>query len=134
MIKRMYIMRGLPGSGKSTVASSIGVVLSTDDFWFDSTGRYVFKADQLSAAHDWNQSRALRHCKSGTPSICIDNTNMTREHMEPYKRIAFNHGYSVTEILVGTPRDPDHQALCAERNVHGVPLKAIQNMASKFED
>ncbi|XP_053921368.1 NEDD4-binding protein 2-like 2 isoform X3 [Cuculus canorus] len=60
--KFLLILRGLPGSGKSTLSrillgqSRDGIVFSTDDYFRQQDG-YTYNATQLGDAHDWNQKR-----------------------------------------------------------------------------
>ncbi|NXI18747.1 N42L2 protein, partial [Irena cyanogastra] len=60
--KLLLILRGLPGSGKSTLSRVLlgqsydGVVLSTDDYFRQRYG-YTYNAAQLGDAHEWNQKR-----------------------------------------------------------------------------
>ena len=57
MKKIVYMMRGLPGSGKSYTAKKLagetGVVCETDAF-FDTPDGYKYKAEELMMARDWN--------------------------------------------------------------------------------
>lgn len=63
--KTLYLMRGLPGSGKShrakRLASDIGVVLETDLYFYSQVGtnpdRYDFDELLLPAARKWNLER-----------------------------------------------------------------------------
>lgn len=132
--KKMYIMRGLPGSGKSTSAQKLnGVVLSTDDFWVDDKGTYVFNQNMLNKAHKWNQDRCLAECNRGTPIIVIDNTNCTPSEYSIYEKYAKQFDYN---IIIREPRtewkyDPDE---CYRKCTHGVPLHAIKLMKSKWVD
>ena len=69
----------LIGSGKSFLARKLqsnGVVLSTDDFFINPLGQYVFIPNKLPEAHDWNHKRAEREIKAGTNPVVIDNTNL----------------------------------------------------------
>lgn len=68
----LVLMRGVLGSGKSTVAHSIveasgrGVVLSTDDYvslQVPGVDGYWFDAELLPEAHGWNQRRAHKCMK-----------------------------------------------------------------------
>ena len=85
--KLVILMRGVPGSGKSTLASQVkakGVVLSTDDFFVNRIGEYVFNPILLPEAHQWNQKRAENEIKQGTYPIIIDNTNLESWELQPY--------------------------------------------------
>ncbi|KAM5288697.1 NEDD4-binding protein 2-like 2 isoform 2-T2 [Ctenodactylus gundi] len=60
--KLLILLRGLPGSGKTTLSrillgqSRDGIVFSTDDYFHHQDG-YRYNVNQLGDAHDWNQSR-----------------------------------------------------------------------------
>ncbi|KAM9301167.1 NEDD4-binding protein 2-like 2 isoform 2-T2 [Morus bassanus] len=62
--KLLLILRGLPGSGKTTLSrillgqSRDGIVFSTDDYFRQQDG-YTYNAAQLGDAHDWNQKRVI---------------------------------------------------------------------------
>ena len=54
-MKNLYIIRGLPGSGKSTIAKSLGKswqIFEADQF-FMKNGKYEFDGSKLKDAHDW---------------------------------------------------------------------------------
>ncbi|XP_023403015.1 NEDD4-binding protein 2-like 1 isoform X5 [Loxodonta africana] len=61
--KHLYLLRGLPGSGKTTLARQLqhdfprAVIFSTDDFFSRDDGTYEFNPDFLEEAHKWNQKR-----------------------------------------------------------------------------
>lgn len=85
--KLLIIMRGVPGSGKSYLAHQLkgnGVVFSTDDYFINYQGQYLFDRNQLGEAHEWNQKRANEALKSGTNPVVIDNTNLEAWEMQPY--------------------------------------------------
>jgi predicted kinase len=140
--KRVVIMRGLPGSGKSTRAVAIAaaasgtvVCYSTDDYWHRPDGAYDFNAKRLNDAHAWNLWRFRKACLRGASLVIVDNTNIRRKDFEPYVTYARACGYEVVE---SPPPPGDLEAwdvdLCAERNLHGVPKSVIQAMAEKWED
>ncbi len=137
-MKTAYIMRGLPGSGKSTITGDLitdeaGEICSTDDYFMDGNGVYRFNPALLKDYHKENQGRFANYCEQGRTTVICDNTNMTRWEVENYASIARKYGYNVVEVLVGDPTDPEHQKVCAERNKHGVSLEVIQKMAKKFQ-
>jgi uridine kinase len=61
----MIIVRGLPGSGKSTFAqetlekSPELVWVEADQFFTDSNGVYVFAPAKIKEAHTWCQDHIL---------------------------------------------------------------------------
>ncbi|KAI9031217.1 hypothetical protein DFJ74DRAFT_426356 [Hyaloraphidium curvatum] len=142
--KRMFIMRGAPGSGKSFLAKQIlglrtagatsrGVILSTDDY-FDQDGRYVFDRTLLGAAHEWNRQRCESECERELGTVIVDNTNVCRWEARPYVELALRYGYEVQVLEPSTPwwiarSVPDLIA----RNTHGVPEESIRGMLDRWE-
>ena len=54
----LYIIRGLPGSGKSTLGVKLcgeGNTFAADDYFEDDTGVYNFDPTRLKDAHAWCQ-------------------------------------------------------------------------------
>lgn len=138
-MKKMIIMRGLPGSGKTYKANSLGylqpyqvVYLSTDKLLMGGPNHYLFSAEYLGLAHKLNQLKALEACKRGLNFIIIDNTNTTYNEILPYAVSAMDSDYEliITEPNTDWAKDPEE---CFKRNTHNVPLEVIQNMLNKFE-
>lgn len=140
-IKSMYIVRGLPGGGKSYLANEIRevaeldnmscVVLSTDDFWMVD-GEYKFNGRRLSEAHQWNQARFRKHVGDGTEIIVVDNTNTQFWEMAPYMEFAIANDYIITirEPTTSWAKDIDE---CVKRNTHNVPRQAIEKMMNRWD-
>jgi uridine kinase len=70
----MFVMRGLPGSGKSTLSKRIATVYDTedqktvicsgDDYFTDpENGEYKFNAQKLQEAHTAAKNKAVQACK-----------------------------------------------------------------------
>lgn len=131
--KKMYILRGLPGSGKSTLAKKLGgVALSTDDFWIDGDGKYVFNMAFIGKAHKWNIARCEEMCKMNEPIIVIDNTNCCSNEFLPYQKHAQQYDYKV--II----REPDTEwkydvNTCYSKCTHNVPRQSIQRMKDRWQ-
>jgi predicted kinase len=105
--KTLYIMRGVPGAGKSTMAKLIadstdGVICSTDDLWYDSKGDYNWDPELLEAKHLENQRNVSICMAESLPSIIVDNTNLVQRDVSPYLYLAKVMSYTVQIIDVGT--------------------------------
>lgn len=134
--KIMVLMRGLPGSGKSTLAKEMkgrtGVILSTDDFFYNKHGKYDYDPSRIGDAHQWNKHRALQKLQDGKTPIIIDNTNLQAWEMKPYVKLGLQYGYEVDILDTDTPWKLNPKEL-AKRNSHGVPKNKIFEMKGRYE-
>ncbi|MDO8601036.1 MAG: ATP-binding protein [bacterium] len=131
--KVVFIMRGVPGSGKSSIAREIahpeGVIHSTDQYFYDAKGEYRFDPSKLSEYHDKNYDAFCKSLELEKPVVVIDNTNVQRSHFERYVIAAKARGYLVREIEAPKP-DP---AMAAKRNIHSVSEETIRQMLAQYE-
>jgi predicted kinase len=138
--KTLVIVRGCPGSGKSTLARLInnqlakgsGVVLSTDDFYVNEEGKYVYDPTQLQVAHMWNIGRARQAMRSGKAHVIIDNVFSQAWEAKPYYELALLYNYT---ILVTWPSTPwrFNPTICAEKTTKGVARDAIFRVVNRWE-
>ncbi|XP_065188457.1 uncharacterized protein LOC135819217 [Sycon ciliatum] len=132
--KIMYILRGLPGSGKSYLAKQLsserGQIVSAD-YYFMRDGRYEFDPSQIGRAHEWCQSKAKDHVAKGVSPIVVDNTNTQLWEMKPYVVMARDGGYEI-EIREPTTSWKWNVQELARRNSHGVPADKIRLMKDRF--
>lgn len=150
-MRTLIIMRGWPGSGKSTRAQQLadrhnGQIFSTDDYFIDKDGVYKFDPEKIVEAHLWNIQRCNDYIKNHDDCyVVVDNTNILREHMLPYLEIAEKYNcevrqdipvgcrvvfYSRNERLFVEKRLHEHYL----RNKHGVPEKTIVQMYESWEN
>jgi len=122
---KVYIMIGLPGSGKSTyIKTNLNnpVVCSADHF-FMTDGKYVFDPKKLGEAHQSCLRNFINSCISRVRTVVVDNTNTTIDQVSPYYSIAKAYGYKVILVKFNVTKE-----ISFERNVHGVSMKAIEGM------
>ncbi|XP_005601192.3 NEDD4-binding protein 2-like 2 isoform X2 [Equus przewalskii] len=135
--KLLILLRGLPGSGKTTLSrillgqSRDGIVFSTDDYFHHQDG-YRYNVNQLGDAHDWNQNRAKQAINQGRSPVIIDNTNTQAWEMKPYVEMAIGKGYRVEfhEPETWWKFDPEE---LEKRNKHGVSRQKIAQMLDRYE-
>ena len=128
---RMIILRGIPGSGKTTYAKNQGwgkeIICSTDHY-FERPGGYKFHPSDLGAAHQASQQKAFGLCRTGAPLVVIDNTHTRIWEMQSYLQIAKEHNYEVQVVrLMVNPEK------AAERCIHGVSSDRVKAMDQRME-
>ena len=126
----IYIVRGIPGSGKSTFAKSLGGTHFETDSFFMVDGEYKFDPTKLKEAHKWcqdsvNTAMLLNHTAGFNNVIVVSNTFTQDWEMEPYFQMADYFDYKVFSIVV----ENRHGGI----NQHGVPEDKIQIMKDRFE-
>ncbi len=137
-IGTIFILRGLPGIGKSSLADvlrtihSSSVVLSTDDFFWDAKNKiHSFDKEKIKEAHEWNFDRFKKAIEANCPNIIIDNTNIKKYHYHHYLDYGQRHNYLVSVVII--PHNDSSDKELTERNIHGVPRETIRRMRKDFE-
>ncbi len=122
---KLTLIRGLPGSGKSTMARKIAIdtrALHVEaDMWVDYSKRYVPEAAKRADAICRSQAR--RALVFGG-SVVVSNTFTQKWEMQPYLDMAHQYGAQV-EIITATG---DYGS------IHDVPAEAIQRMRERWEE
>jgi predicted kinase len=130
-MKNLYLLRGLPGSGKSTLSEQLGGShFETDKYFVGENGEYNFDGSKLKEAHQWCQdsvanAMVLNHTTGENETIVISNTFTQEWEMKPYMDMAKEWGYRVFSIIV----ENRHGGV----NQHGVPDEKLQQMNDRFE-
>lgn len=140
-MRRVVIVRGLPGSGKTTYIRSLqeragetGVeapaLVCSPDRYFYRTGEYIFEKAKIGEAHAHCRITFARALKAGLSPIYLDYVFIERWQYEDYECVADLAGYEVSIIEMN--HDRASLPLFAERNKHGVPIEVIKGMAKKW--
>jgi predicted kinase len=130
-LNSLILIRGLPGSGKSTFARLLSEngkypVTSIDDYFTDpETGEYTF--DPLKNYLAYKQCRDLteKHLMEGIKKVFVENTFTIEWEMEPYFKLAKDYNY---RLFVLTLENRHHGI-----NVHHIPQEQLEKMASKYK-
>jgi predicted kinase len=121
MQAELILVRGLPGSGKSTVAKKIGGRHLEADMYFMEGGEYKFDANRIRDAHEWCQSETRRNLEIGN-SVVVSNTFTTIKELRPYFDIAKEFNIVPSVITC-------HNQFA---NVHNVPEETLARMKARF--
>jgi predicted kinase len=136
---KMIILRGLPGSGKTTLAKFLSeenyaehvhaAAFSADDYFYKN-GVYTFDPEKLGGAH--------KHCQMmtelfmaeapkyrATKKVAIVHTTSTTEkELSTYLDLAKKYDYEVVSLIVENRH--------GNESVHGVPEEAMKKMRDRF--
>jgi hypothetical protein len=129
MKNTLYIIRGLPGSGKSTEAQRL---LNTDpeNFrWFEAdmffvdsiTGEYKFDASFLKHAHEWCLFITEVALKQKF-NVIVSNTFSTKREFRPYADLA-----SKLKVPIDIRQMNGNYG-----SIHNVPEKTIEAMKNRW--
>ena len=131
MKRRLILMRGPPGSGKSTYAKNMfpEAFICSADHWFIRNGTYEYVPEEIGEAHVRCQVSTLQCMAANTPLIIVDNTNTQHWQTMLYTALAAAFGYAAEAIWVKTSLET-----CLSRNIHDVPDFVIEDMINRFEE
>jgi len=134
--KILFIIRGLPGSGKSTLGNcfqfptgEIPTVYAADDY-FLRDGVYEFDLAKIPQAHAACQENVSRELRCGY-SVCVANTFTQRWEMQPYIDMARHAGFRLVVIDCYDGGMTDEEL--AAKNVHNVTEDIIAAMRQRWE-
>ena len=123
-MNKLILIRGIPGSGKSTKAKKIldeyhGEYkhLEADMFHINKSGEYEWLAQNILASHEWCQNKCRMYLNNGD-NVVVSNTFTTLKELRPYLVM-----WSNIEII-----DCDGQY----QNIHNVPIEAIKRMSNRW--
>lgn len=139
-MKRLVLLRGLPGSGKTDLAISLfgtmfplanpklgdghkTVAHYSTDHYFERLG--YFDPSKLKEAHEWNRSNVEDAMQEKTDWIFVHNTFTQSWEMEKFFEMAEEYDYRVHVVTVENWHEGE--------NVHNVSFPKIEKMARRFE-
>ncbi len=125
---KLILIRGLPGSGKTTLAKQLAISLDAKhfeaDMYFETEdGEYHFNPQQLPQAHEWCFNQTRKWLNKGK-RVIVSNTFVRQWEMKRYLDFCKKKGIEV-DIQV-----------CSEnyQSIHNVPLETINKMRQQWQD
>lgn len=138
---RVIIMRGLPGSGKSTWIErnfdrDQAFICSADRYFKNGpNGEYQFDPRRIGDAHAWCQKSFLTFLERWRDEnflfedfLIVDNTNIKLWEMAYY--VGLSRVFGIEPEIVRIEAEVE---TCIRRNVHDVPAETIMRMHSSME-
>lgn len=133
-MQKLILIRGIPGSGKSTYSNKIRAHLikfgydpndiiqcEADMFFEDDEGNYNWDESKLGIAHKTCFNNA-KNALSNHKIAIVSNTFVTRKSLKPYIKLASEMNAEV-EVYRCTGN---------YQNVHNVPPEVVDNMRENF--
>lgn len=129
-MRKLFLLRGLPGSGKTTLAEVLmpDLHFEADMYWMIN-GEYKFDASKLHLAHKWcfdevELEMMVCEIEKSDSIIVVSNTFTTEKELNPYLKLAKKYGFQVTSLVV----ENRHGGI----SVHGVPDETLEKMEKRF--
>jgi len=122
----IFIIRGLPGSGKSELGLAIADITISEDDFHHRMGTYHFDPTMRHEAIGWMIDRAVFEMDSGTKRIAVATCAMTLEELAAIRMNATESGYQLFSILVQN----DHGG----KSIHDVKPEDYKWMAAHMDN
>lgn len=122
----LYLIRGLPGSGKTTFVENVftdAFHFEADQYFYDEEGEYNFDPSKLELAHRYCFRVTKEKLKKGY-DVCVSNTFTTEKELEPYLELAKELGVEVTCLILENRH--------GNESVHNVPEETVEKMRNRF--
>lgn len=136
----VYLMRGLPSTGKSTAARRLagetGAVFETDSFFMTEVGddpnAYDYDRERLTEARDWNFERFKDAVDKGDSPIVVDRGNSLSPETKRYAVYAAERDYRVELAEPDSTWWQEIRVLLKYKRVTGVVLVAWARQLAKL--
>ena len=128
---KLVIVRGIPGSGKTTFALKFFVhglgfkLVEADQYFVGEDGTYRFDTDKIGDAHEWARITMCEYLVNGF-DVVVANTFSRKREYENYVKAAKDVCGDKLETYVLTMNGE-------YESVHGVPEDIIASMKERFE-
>lgn len=127
----LILLRGLPGSGKTTLAKLLSEnntypVFSVDDYFTNEvTGEYIFNFQNNHLAYKQCEALTKDAMQQAIPKIFVHNTFTMDWELEPYFKMSSQFNYNLFVVTVENYHE--------HKNVHEVSDEQLQKMAEKYK-
>ncbi|MFL5753579.1 MAG: AAA family ATPase [Bacteroidia bacterium] len=129
--RSLIVLRGLPGSGKSSLAELLSEngkypVYSIDSFFTDPiSGEYHFDFSRNHLAYKKCEEDVKNAMSLSLEKIFVDNTFTIEWELEPYFKLAAQFKYRLFVLTVENRH--------GNKNIHNISEEQLKKMADKYK-
>ena len=131
--KFAFIMRGVPGSFKTTTAKHLagqkGRVHSVDSL-HTHCGLFLWEDDKAEERYQKNFEMFRESCQLKVPVVVCDCMNLTKDDYQKYIDVAQEYDYIACTVVMQKPLPKE----AADRNEHDVTEEQIRCFLDQWED
>jgi predicted kinase len=129
-MKELILLRGLPGSGKTTLAGILSdggkyPMFCVDDYFTDEFGHYEFRFQENHLAYAQCEEGVRNAMQQSAEKIIVHNTFTIEWELEAYFKLAHEHGYRVHVATIENRH--------GSKNMHEIPDEHLQKMRDKYK-
>lgn len=123
--KTLFIVRGVPGSGQSSIANIIAdEMYSVDDYFYTiGNGNYEFNKTDLKEAYEQCYQNVISAMGRNVNRVAVHNPFVKRKDYHHYLKMAKKFKYNVFVIICDNKYDTPHK----------LPERQLKSMKIKFE-
>ena len=134
-MKNLYILRGVPGCGKSTVGNTLVNKsehnVAADDYFYKILGCKSLEdytemwTNNIGNAHKWCYNTIENFLEEGIQKVCVSNTNTRSRDVKGWRELAIKYGYMPIVMVVENYHGGE--------NSHGVPIDKLESMENALK-
>lgn len=138
----LVIIRGMPGSGKTSFATELAYcvsklqarfeICSADDFFYDNRGIYRYDRLRLHDVHMQCQERCSEAIRRGVDCVIIDNSNLGAREYDPFVNMAVRSKRYNVQLVEFDCRDPEQADELLRRTRHNIEQHVLAGKLAKY--
>lgn len=132
-MKRLIILRGVPGSGKSNLGELLSLIpghihIENDHYIYNKKGEYIWTYEKARIAADLCLEEVEKQMERETLSISVGNTFTKQGYINTYKKLAEKWGYQFISVVLENRHGGIDTKGCSEELLQGMEKRIIETL------